>query len=143
MKKLLVIALSATILVGSLVNGMTTVYANNHKDRAFSFSYYGDGSDVAIAPRLKQDNTAAYMKNNKASTHLMVFVAGTNSRDSYSGLSPIYCSEAYNIPAGDYCYMSNTVYGKYKYAYLTMGSDDKAWHTISGKWSPDNISNRY
>lgn len=143
MKKGLALVVSIVILGGSLVNGVVMTYANNHTDTRFSFYYYGDGSDTAIPPRSKQDNTASYMKNNATSPTLAVCVAGTNSLSSYSGLEPNYCSGPMEVPSGSYRYIPNSVYGQYRYAYLTMGCDDKMEHTISGKWSPDNISGRY
>ena len=143
MKQKIVLALIAVLLAGSLTGGIKQVYANNYKDTTFSFSYYADGTDQAISPRTKQDNTASYMKNNASSTDLMVSVAGTNSSSKYSGINPNRCSGVCLIPKGSYRYMSNNVYGNYTYAYLVMGADDKRTHTVSGKWSPDNISGRY
>lgn len=143
MKQKLLLALVIVILAGSLFGGAKQVYANNHGDTTFSFSYYADGTDYAISPRPKQDNTASYMKNNASSINLMVSVAGTNSKYGNTGINPNRCSGVCLIPKGSYRYMSNNVYGRYKYAYLVMGADDKRTHTVSGKWSPDNISGRY
>ena len=143
MKQKLLLALVTVILAGSLFGEAKQVYANNYKDRGFSFSYYADGTDQSISPRAKQDNTASYMKNNASSTDLMVCVAGTNSISKYPGINPNRCSGVCLIQKGSYRYMSNNVHGRYKYAYLVMGSDDKRTHTVSGKWSPDNISGRY
>ena len=143
MKQKLLLALVTVILAGSLFGGAKQVYANNHRDREFSFSYYADGTDQSIRPREKMDNTASYMKNNASSTDLMVCVAGTNSISKYPGINPNRCSGVGLIPKGSYRYMSNNVYGRYKYAYLVMGADDKRTHTVSGKWSSDNISGRY
>lgn len=145
MKKRIVAFLGCLLMAVSITGGAAQVYANNHEDKAFSFSYTADGSDIAgIAPRAKKDNTATYIKSNKTNPELLVSVAGTNKSTSYSGINPNRCSGIVVVPSGSYKYISNSVYGNYKYAYLVTGTaQTEKTYTISGKWSPDNISNRY
>lgn len=142
MKKKLVAMFSTVLLAGTLAN-VGTAYANNYKDATFKFRYSADGSDVTVAPaREKMDNTATYVKLTSNSIDLMMYVCGTNSPNKDTGL-PDMCSTVVFVPKGDYRYISNTVYGKYKYAYLRGGSDIKGIHLVEGRWSPDNISGRY
>ncbi len=143
MKKKLTAILSAVLFAGTLANGAVTASANNYTDTTFHFYYEADGTDTAIEPRDKMDNTASYVKLNSSSTDLMVCVAGTNSKTSYNAINPNLCSSFVYVPRGDYKYISNTVYGNYKYAYLVMGSGIGGRQLVSGKWSPDNISGRY
>ena len=144
MKKKISLFLCCLLMIKSFGTEVAKVYANNYTDTTFSFSYYADGSDTAISPREKQDNTASYIKNNASSPSLLVCVAGTNSASSYSGINPNRCSSIVSVSSGSYKYISNTVYGNYTYAYLTLGTaQTNQTYTISGKWSPDNISNQY
>lgn len=142
MKKKLVVMFSALLLTGTLTN-VGTAYANNYGDTTFKFRYNAIGSDVSIEPREKTDSTASYVKLTSNSIDLMVYVSGTNDKKDYNALLPHMCSNVVLVPKGDYKYISNTVFGKYKYAYLCMGSDIKGMHWVEGRWSPDNISGRY
>lgn len=144
MKKKILVFLSCLLIAMSIGGESVRTYANNYKDTTFSFQYYADGGDVPISPRAKQDNTASYIKNNATSPELLVCVAGTNKMSSYTGVDPNRCSAIVVVPSGSYKYISNTVYGNYSYAYLVLGTaQTEKTYTISGKWSPDNISNRY
>lgn len=115
--------LSSILLAGSIaMTGAIPAMANdnarnNHTNRNFSFSFAADGTDYAIAPREKQDSSKAYVKNKASgsSIDVDVFVCGTANVNKYSGIDPNRCSSRYSVKAGNYQYMSNTVYGKYKY----------------------------
>lgn len=143
MKKKLTAILSAVLFAGTLANGAVTASANNYENTTFSFYYQADGTDTSIRPREKMDNTASYVKLNSSSTDLMVCVAGTNSGNGNNAINPNRCSNVVYVARGDYKYLSNTVYGNYKYAYLVMGSGIGGTQWVSGEWSPDNISGRY
>ena len=143
MKKKVIAVVWFLLFSASIVNSHDFLLANNHKDSEFSFKYYGDGSEYGLKPRRKEDDTAAYMKNNASSSSVSVSVAGTNDKNYRGSVKANWCSDDYTIKPGKYKYMSNTVYNNYKYAYLLIGKDDKKKHTISGKWSPDNICGKY
>ncbi len=144
MKKKLGLFICCLLMATSLCGETVRVFANNYKDTTFSIEYYADGSDYPIEPREKQDNTASYIKSYASNPALLVCVAGTNNANSYTAIDPNRCSSIISVPSGSYRYISNTVYGNYSYAYLVIGTEQtNQTYTISGKWSPDNISNRY
>jgi len=139
--KMFVVGLFALCMVCQTVD---VAKANNYKDSTFDFYYYADGSDTCINARPKEDNTATYVKSNAGTIQFKAAVAGTNALSRTTAINPNYCSGWQAIPTGSYRYISNTVYGKYSYAYLVMTvSQDNKNHWMSGKWSPDNISGRY
>lgn len=144
MKKKLGLFLCCLLMAASFCTETARVYANNYKDTGFEFEYYADGSDYPIGARTKEDTTASYIKSYASNPDLLVCVAGTNNVNSNTAINPNRCSSIVSVPSGSYRYISNTVYGNYTYAYLVIGTaQTNTMYTISGKWSPDNISNRY
>lgn len=134
-------ALALTCVMGTFAQ---TSFANNHKDTTFDFEMYGDGADNAYNDtREKEDNTATYVKPNSNSDDAYVVVCGTNHSNIRNEPYHHECGDAGRINAGSYRYISNTVYPKYKYAYLCFGRDNRRMNHYVGKWSPDNISGRY
>ena len=141
--KLAFSCLIAMMALCSFIQAGVVSLANNHKDVGFDFWYVADGSDYAVAPLAKQDNTASYVKSNAGTHEFTTWICGTN-KNSADPYSMNYCSNSVRIASGSYRYISNTVYGKFKNAFpmITIGQDNKQYY-ISGKWSPDNISGRY
>jgi hypothetical protein len=143
-KKILGIGLLSALMICTYLQFDMTAQANNHTDTTFSFSYIADGTDAAVAPRSKTDNTASYVKSNKGIIGFTSFVAGTSNAGNYSAIAPNACSSRVYVPSGSYRYISNNVYGRYAYAYLVQSvSQDNRAHRLAGRWSPDNISGRY
>ncbi|MCF0131671.1 MAG: hypothetical protein HUJ71_08065 [Pseudobutyrivibrio sp.] len=133
------------LMACTIIQTKNIASANNYKDATFDFNFYADGSDGSISPaREKQDDTATYVKNNAKSTKFNTAVAGTNVATSCTGIDPKIYSDWVSVPTGSYRYISNWLYGNRKYAYpMVVIRQDNAIHKVSGKWSPDNISNRY
>lgn len=102
MKKRIVAFLSCLLMAASITGGAAQVYANNHTDSNFSFSYYADGTDHAIGARPKRDNTATYIKSNKSNPDLLVCVAGTNDVNKCDGINPNRCSGIVVVSSGSY-----------------------------------------
>ncbi|MDD6427844.1 hypothetical protein [Candidatus Weimeria sp. HCP3S3_B5] len=120
------------------------VHANNHTDTPFDFEVdYCAGTDQMVdKPRRKMDNTASYVKLTAKSDDAWPSFRGTNSSTNYTlGLDEETGSSS-KLRAGNYRYISNSAYPKYKYTYLMLGSNDNRVRFI-GRWSPDNISGRY
>jgi len=142
MKRKYVSIFCALLLVGTLAN-VKIAYANNYQNASFSFKYLADETNIPLKPRIKEDKTASYVKLNSDSIGVKVFVAGTNDTNECSAAYQNKCLRIAFAPKGRYTYISNTVYGKYKYAYLLMKSDMGGAHWVKGQWSSDNISDRY
>lgn len=143
-QRLITTSVLSLLLVCALMQSGLVAKANNHVDVGFNIYYCADGSDTApTPPRPKQDSTASYIKSNAGVHDFTAWIEGTNGNNAY----PNYvncCSSSQKVPSGSYRYFSNTVYGRFTNAYpvITIGQNNRCY-TISGKWSPDNISGRY
>lgn len=142
MKRFMVMMLVAAI---TLSGGTVSAVANNCKNTEVTkFSYYGDGSDYVCEKiaRKKTDTTASYVKLNTDTTcKQTVTIYGAKTKSSAYFLCT---SGTTTIKPGDYKYISNTVYQQgYTYAAPAFGRDNRKNMTVSGVWSPDNISGRY
>ena len=94
--KLALSCLIAMMALCSFIQAGVVSLANNHKDVGFDFWYVADGSDYAVAPLAKQDNTASYVKSNAGTHEFTTWICGTN-KNSADPYSMNYCSNSVRI----------------------------------------------
>ena len=86
------------------------------------------------------DNSATYVKCDYRSEPFDAGVYGTNNYKSWTGGND--CSGMKRVNPGSHVYISNSVYGRYKYAKLELTlrdhPHDNSKHRFGGWWSPDN-----
>ena len=99
--------------------------------------YICDGAEEYTEPRTKEDNTCSYVKCDSRSETFDAFIRGTNSSSIYPGDE---CSGVVTVKPGQYKYIKNSVYGRYKRASLAVGlclhAHDGSKHRFGGWWSP-------
>lgn len=131
-----------TLLLSAMVVSMlgdTCAFANNWKDKDFSFSF--NNAQKYTKAREKEDTSKLYMKctsigSNRSYT---AHAVGCTSADSKNNVD---CSRGYTYTfasAGTYHYMTSWVKENgYKYARIAANPNYGYKFTASGVWSPDN-----
>ena len=105
-------ALLVVILVASL--GVTTVSANNHDDKDFTFSFNASSPLSWTAVREKTDSTSmyAYISNLDGAYYVICYGAKANDLKTYGGSGS-------DLPS-----------------HLTSAA---SYHNVRGVWSPDSV----
>lgn len=136
---------SALAIMSVLSLGMITASASDYQDKPFEFTYSGDGSDVSIASRRKEDNTSSYCFNKWSKVGISVYDVGTKTASPKTslgadGVNAKVCSDWVHLDAGDYDTISNSVYEDgFKWCNLGINPDPQEVVHIHGLWSPDSV----
>lgn len=143
-------ALLVVILVASL--GVTTVSANNHDDKDFTFSFNASSPLSWTAVREKTDSTSmyAYISNLDGAYYVICYGAKANDLKTYGGSGsdlPSHLTSAARYDtdyvrftyAGESHYISNWVYESGGRRAALVGKTTASYHNVRGVWSPDSV----
>lgn len=141
---IMLIMLSLILPVGMA----SEVMASNWTDTEYYKKYSGNGGDVWLDYRQKQDDSSAYIYH-KGNVGVSVSVRVQGYNGIYSGANGMYGGGSYlSAPTGQGFYIVNMVAesfpsayaaGNYKNITLTLSPNTHSACTLYGVWSPDSI----
>lgn len=128
-KKLVAVPMAA-LIIASEMDTYTASASGNYKDRYFTLTYEGDGSDVATSKAQKWDTTPTDLYNafSPCALQARVVVCGKNKASKY-----VKCDRYGEV-------FINSGADAYDYVYLELSPLTNNRASISGYWSPDSIN---